>query len=360
MVNLKMAVQNPSFLMHRENGRGFGYAFEFIKLFRPMIYLTSWSQIWNYTRALRNLGLNPLHYRFLLSQSSLNRHADILISFNGHMDQPGNCPIKGFHGLKIAHVGEFFRNPRIASQNLINSGVDYLLGFGDHPKHSELFRQHYSYYQEKLLPVPVGFSAPYIKRRAFDSRIPKCLLAVQTPGHVCDPADREGCKDYYEYYSYHDVSFPWLAHLREHHFELSNLLDMHVEEDLFHGMSSPITCSKLNEYMLFAAEGGLLGYPCARIFEGVAAGAILIAPEHDSLKSIGFEHGKNCLMHKPVDQKDFKSTLSEALKNIPELAKIADQATHWVHTCFSRDSIARWLHDCILELASDHMTHQVR
>lgn len=348
---MKIAIQNPRFLFEESSSRIHSYGFEFLRIFHPAIFLTNWSQIWSYTKRLRQLGLNPLSFKFLMSQGALNRHADVLICFNGDLADPSNCPTGHFQGLKIAHVGEFYKSPRKACQNLLDAGVDYLMGHGDHAKYSALFCQHFQPFCDKLLSVPIGFSQRFYKRRAFDSRVPRCLLPMQTPGPVCDPNDREACQDYYQYYSYQEVSFPWLAHLRAQFFEISHLLELHVEEDLLHGVSSINTCQRLNEYMMFAAEGGLLGYPCARVFEGVAAGAIMVAPEHGCFKDLGFEHGKNCLFHRPGDMQDFLQCITQGLRSIPDLSKMADEATHWVHASFSRDVIAKWLYESIYELA---------
>lgn len=354
---MRIAVQNPTFIFEDPSNLAAGYAWQFIKHYRPAIYLTEWAQVWAYCKRLKSLGLNPFSFKFLLSEKALNRHAQVLVCFNGQVYDERNCPAKSFTGLKVAHVGQFYKNPKQANERMLSHGVDFVLGHGDHASHSVLFQEHYSSFCDCLLPVPIGFAPQFNKRRAFDSRQPLCLISTQMPGYICDPNDREGCQIYYEYYSQNDVGFPWLQELRKRCLELAHLLQPLEQEDLMSSQVSFKVAKNLNESMLFAVDYNLLGYPSARVFEGLAAGAVLVAPQHAGFKELGFEHGKNCLLHKPGDIIDFERCIQDALSDIPHLAKIANEATHWVHNSFSHEAIARWLVDSLEEMANSSQVY---
>lgn len=357
---MKIAVQNPSFLLDPGVKRDFSVAFEFIKLAKPAIFLTHWSQVWIYTKRLNQLGLNPLAFKFLISEAALNRYADLLITFNDVAQDSLNCPILNFKGFKIAHISSFHRHPQEVSRQLEEAGVDFLWAHGDFGGFSPLFRQYFAAYEDRFLVVPHSFSPHFQKRRAFDSRLPKCAVPVCIESPVCNPQKPGECSAYYHHYSPEDRAFPWLEKLKKHAAELSSLITLLPEEDLIHNRSCPEAVQFLNDNMLFAADSGLFGAPSSRVFEGIAAGAVLIAPRHSSLIDLGFEDEVNCLFHEPGDIEDFKRVLMRALQRKEDLGRIANAATHWVHDTFSAPVIASWLLESLQEVASVAMAGAAR
>lgn len=349
---MRIAVHNPSFLFDSEVKRDYSVALEFLKLVKPGIYLSHWAQVWAYTKRLNQLGINPLSYRFFFSEASLNRHADLLISFSDVAQDPVNCPISGFKGLKIAHIASFHRHPQEISQQLKKARVDYLWAHGDFEGFSPLFRQYFADYEDSLLVVPHSFSPSFQKRRAFDSRRPKCAVSVALECVVCDFKKPGDCQAYYRHYSPLDTTFPWLSKLKQYHQELSEYVELLPGEDLVHHKSCPQAPQLLNEYMLFAADIDLFGAPSARVFEGIAAGAVLIAPYRIALEDLGFEDGVNCLFHETQDVRSFETRLKNALSDKEGLGRLANAATHWVHNTFSAPVIARWLWESLQEVAA--------
>jgi hypothetical protein len=349
---MKIAVQNPSFLLDPGVKRDFSVAFEFIKLAKPAIFLTQWSLFWVYSKRLKQLGLNPLSYRFLLSEAALNRHADLLISFNDVAQDSIHCPISRFKGFKIAHLSSFHRQPQEVSQQLEKAGVDYLWAHGDFGGFSPLFRQYFTSYEDRFLVVPHSFSPHFQKRRAFDSRQPRCAISVCMEGPVCMPQRPGDCHAYYHHYSPEDSAFPWLETLKKNAGELSPWVTLLPAEDLIHNRSCPEAAQLLNDNMLFAADSGLFGAPSSRVFDGIAAGALMIAPRHRCFIDLGFEDGVNCLFHEPGNIEDFKRRLVTALANKEEMGRMANAATHWVHDTFSAPVIASWLLESLQEVVS--------
>lgn len=352
---MRVAVQNPRFIFHDELNEVHGYAFAFLRRYRPIIYLSSWKQAswkqaWRYSSRLHQLGMNPFNFKFVYSVRALNRLADVLVCFNGNPQREENCPLRDFQGMKVAHVQKYHHHSIEAYSALTDAGVDYLLGTANHGRHCSFFKRYYPSFIDRVIPVPLGFRTKFSKRRAFDTRTAKCLLARPlSTSYLCDPRDLEGCREYYNFYDDHDLSHPWLYELKNNYAQMEHVLELLSEEDLINQDAGEQAPQKLNEYMMFVNDAGLFCAPDARTFEGVAAGAVMLAPKLPCFLDLGFEDGKNCILHRVGDVQDFYDKLHAYLADRQRLMKIASDATVWMHTNFSHDSIAQNLYASLQE-----------
>lgn len=345
---MRIAVQSPNFLF-ADPARSFtGYEIAFARQHATVIYLPGWK--WRLTRGrgyqalLERHGIGKDRFEFAFSAGELRRKADALVCFNYLPHAAGNQPPRGFSGLKVWHTMDFVFNAPRANEALERGGVRAVMGYCDHSRHSAFFRAHYPRYTGKVIPVPFGFASRFEDRTSMHTRILK-VIALGSVNPVKEPGlPKEACLDAYaNFYPGEQWTHRWRRQLVEHRAELTDLMDSQLP--VWPQTKNPAydAVEMLNRYALFANDEGLMAFPPARTYEGMAAGALLVGNQHPCYREIGLESGVNCLLHRPLDVEDFREKVRYVLEHPDVLAQIASAGKQWVRERFTHASIAHGL-----------------
>lgn len=349
---MRVAVQSPYYAFADQNSNFNGYDFEFLKQFRPALYFPGWRKI-HYVKlwkALRRHNIDPTTFDWIFSVSELNRKADVLVSFCGRPDLPALAPPRGFKGMKVFHVMDYVFKAKAAADNLMNAGVDYVMGYAAHDKYCSFFQHYYKAYSGKVITVPFGFGKRFEKQTPFEQRIAKCIAAGAV-NPIADPSvSQEELTDYISFYSNQRWTHKWRYELATNAQALGGILDsvLPVWPETKNFKYNAVEL--MSGYQMFANDEGLMAFPPARTYEGVAAGAVMVCSTHPSYGDIGFKDGVNCIMHAPCDLNGFKEKVSHYLSHPQELAMIAQQGHQMVSSKYSHAQIARDLHSHIQKL----------
>lgn len=350
---MRFAVQSPYFLFADPNKNFTGYDFEFFKLYKPAIYFPGWRKI-NLLRVykrMKELGLNPQDYSFVFSIAELNRKADVLLGFCGRPDLPALKPPKKFKGLKIYHVMDYVFQAEKCYDSLKEGGVDYVMGYTNHGEYCTFFRKYYPDYSGKVIPVPFGFGERFKKKIPFQSRIQKCIAAGSV-NPVDDPVvkDKAELREYKAFYADEKWTHKWRYMLAVNESSLSGIMDSVLPK--FPETKNPFydAVELFNKYQLFANDIGLMAFPPARTYEGIASGTVMVGERHPCYKDLGFKDGVNCLLHSPQDLEGFRKKINDHLRQPKRLEEIAEAGYSLVVKKYSHKQIAQDLFQSISRL----------
>ena len=349
---MKIAIHSPYFLFADPEINYNGYDLAFFEQYKPAIYFPGWRRV-NLLRAykaIKQLGINPAEIEFLFTERELNKKADTLIGFCGRPDLTGLKPPKKFRGMKVFHVMDYVFCAKKANQALEDARVDYLMGYTEHDKYCPFFQTYYPKFTNKVLAVPFGFGKRFTSRTPFLEREKKCIAAGSV-NPVDDPEvkQREELNEYRHFYKQEQWTHRWRKKLSDHENELNVIMDSVLPKFPQTKNLSYNAPQLFDKYQLFANDEGLMVFPPARTYEGVAAGSVLVAAEHPIYRALGFEDGVNCILHKPLDIEDFKNKILHYLKDERSLETIAEKGKLLVRTRYSHEAIAQKLHKTLLE-----------
>jgi hypothetical protein len=349
---MRCAIQSPYFLFADPATNFNGYDFEFFKIFKPIIYFPGWRKI-NLLRAYRRikqLGLNPDEYPFAFSVSELNRKADVLLGFCGRPDLPALQPLRSFQGMKVYHVMDYVFEAGKSHHFLKQGGVDYVMGYTNHGEYCPFFRKFYPTYIDKVISVPFGYGERFSNKKPFHYRLKKCIAAGSV-NPVEDPAvkNREEIKEYTDFYIKEKWTHKWRHMLSENEEKLQDVMDSVLPH--YPATKNPKynAAQLFNDYQLFANDEGLMGFPPARTYEGVASGAVMVASNHPSYKDLGFQDEVNCILHNPYDIQQFKEKIAYFTSKPEKLAEIALAGHLMVTKNYSHRQIALDLFQTIFQ-----------
>jgi hypothetical protein len=349
---MRIAVHNPRFFTDPV-GNYNGYNLAFVRQYKPLIFLSGLTRgrLFRIRRQMQACGLNPDDYTFLLTESALRRHSDVLINFNGLPYVRGNGPVRRFPGLKIWHAFEYVFNANESYALLKAGGVDAVMGYADHGRYCPFFQAHYPEYVGRVIPVPFGFGERFVNTTPFSDRLAK-VVALGAVNPVKDPlAHRFGDLSAYEAFYHNQIwTHAWRHLLREHKESLPDLMDCFLPTPPATKSFNYDAVAMLNRYQLFANDEGLMNFPPARTYEGVAAGAVLVCSDHPVYSDLGFVDGVNCLRHPRHDIYGFRARVTAALADPAQLGRIAATGTAMVRSRFSHAAVAEKLHADIAAL----------
>jgi hypothetical protein len=345
---MRIAVQNPGFLFLDQRRNFDGYNFEFFTRFRPAIYLTGWkstvSRGWKWRRRLRELGLEPGSFEFIFSPRELRRKADVLLCFNQAACLPPNQPPRAFDGLKIWHVMDFNYRASDCYRALQTGGVDAVMAYTALDRHCAFFQHYYPGYVGRTIPVPFGFGPRFEPKTPFAERIPKVVAMGAINPVDQGAAPPSPLDEYAAFYREHRFSQAWRRRLAENEERLAGILESFLPK--FPEISRPgdDPVEMLNRYALYANDDSICHFPPARTYEGAAAGAVMVAPDHPCFRELGFEHGVNCLLHRPMDVDDFAGQVGAFLQQPERLAEVATRGCEMVRSQYTHAAVAGRLH----------------
>ncbi|BDI28887.1 hypothetical protein CCAX7_009380 [Capsulimonas corticalis] len=347
---MRVAIQNPNLAL--DQSRNFnGYDFEFLRQFKPIIYVPDLRGVPRRYKALLQLGWKPQEIRFAVGPRQLNHMADVLVCFAGTPYDLRNKPPRDFHGLKVFHVMDYVFRAEESHQILADSGVQYVMGYTDHGKYCPFFQKYYPSFCGKVISVPFGYGARFENKLPYADRTPK-VIALGSVNPVDDPAvpDRAMLKEYIDFYANVRWTHQWRRILAENEENLANIMDSQLPH--FPETKNPDydAVAMMNQYRMFANDEGLMEFPPARTFEGTAAGCVMVSSDHASYGDYGFLDGVNCVMHRRHDLSDFQEKVRYYIDHPDKLAQISQNSTEMVRTRYSHPQIASDLHEHLREL----------
>lgn len=350
---MRVAVQYPQFL-RRNQARNFdGYNFEFVRQFRPLIYLPFWrhriSRASRWRKDLLQNGLDPDDFEFIYTVEELNRRADVLVCFNQAACLSGNQPPKNFNGLKIWHVMDFNFRAAECYELLRERGVEFVMAYTRLDRYCGFFRRFYPGYIEKVISVPFGFGKRFQNQTVFAERILKVLaMGAINPVNQDLASGDQVLREYCEFYREFPFSQMWRHKLAKNQDALSDLLESYlpVYPQISRPTDDPVTL--LNRYALFANDESICEFPPARTYEGTACGAAMVSSDHECFKELGFKDGINCIMHHRQDLESFREKVKYYLARPVELAAIAQRGCEMVRARYTHEAVAQKLHADIL------------
>jgi hypothetical protein len=353
---MRIAVHSPYYAFVDQNTNYNGYDFEFLKQFKPALYFPGWRKV-HYLKlwkALKSHGINPGDFQWITSLADLNRKADVLVSFCGRPDLPALAPPKAFNGMKVFHVMDYVFRASAACDSLVKGGVDYVMGYASHDRFCAFFQHYYQPYVGKVIPVPFGYGKRFEQLTPFSNRINK-VIAAGSVNPVEDPAvpDKEELSEYISFYSHERWTHKWRYQLAHSADDLKDVMEsvLPVWPETKNWKYDAV--GLMNSYKLFANDEGLMAFPPARTYEGVAAGAVMVCSDHPSYTELGFRDGENCIMHKSGDLNDFREKVSHYLNHNDRLAKIAESGRRMVSERYSHSQIAHDLYQKLQRLYNE-------
>lgn len=344
---MRIAVQNPMFA---DVGGLHGWILEFFRLYNPTIYINDIRYIPRLLYFFWRWRLNPLDYRVVYSLSSLNKNVDVLTCFNGRPDLKRNCPPLGFSGQKYAHVMDYMYCAKEACDNLAGNDVDYVLGYTDHGKHDPFFRKVYAPYTDKCIGVPFSYASRFVDNKDFDGRINKCV-AIGSINPVDSPYVNSGeWRDFVEFFAKKEK---WAHKFRrmivEHLPELQDEVDSYLPSSDSRQRWDYDIVAVLNDYRMFTTCESIMFYPSVKVYEGCAAGSVLVCSDHPCYDDLGFEDGVNCIKHKQFDIQSLKERIIYYQSHPGKLHEIAKNGHALVTEKYNPKAVANDLFQAITE-----------
>lgn len=339
---MKIAVQNPLFIFADQERNFNGYNFSFLKNHAQYIYL---SRPWEYNKyktRLNHLGLSNVQIKFT------SRNLDVLIHFDGLPYHRYRKPSSKFSGLKIWHTMDYVFHASEASESLYNSGVDFLMGYANHDRLCPFFQKYYAKFTNRVISVPFGFGERFQYLKSFEKRSNLCLAAGSV-NPVNDPeCSPESLEEYRLFYKEQQWTHKFRRKLAENSQELEPLITSLLP--IFPQTKNPAydPVFELNQHKFFVNDEGLLNFPPARTYEGIASGAIMVANRNAIYDELGFKNRHNCLYFEKDDISSFEKVLSEASANLDEM-KVIQENSLKLSSNYTHDKVAESLYHNVSE-----------
>ena len=258
---------------------------------------------------------------------------------------------KSFNGIKFYHVQDYQYMSSTCHQYLIDSKIDYLLGYSKHSLHCEFFRKFYSKYFNKIIGVPFGYSPKFFEYNDFHKRKKKAVGsgAIEKFDWKDNKKYWKKTSEYYAFFSKKNNSMHELRYLiYQNNNLLKNLIDckFNIKSEKYNYIKD---YNKLfNDYMFFVNDESLLNFPPIRTYEGCAAGSIMICNNSSCYEEIGFIDNQNCIMFEKNNLNDLRDKIRYYVNNPTLTLKIREKSLNHVKN-FTHKNIAIGLYNKIIE-----------
>lgn len=353
---MRIAVQNPNM---REGPllSYVGGCVRFAEMFADVLYLP---QMKEEDPALAEQARNGLTVggslegrpvEVVFDGSALNDRADVLVCFTGMPWEQWHEPPAEFTGMKVFHVSDYVFNPRESHEALRNGGVDYVLGYTAHDRYDLFFSRMYPTYNGRVIPFPFGFGDRFLVDMPFSQRRPKVVgLGAVNPTGLQEATRPAILSEYIAFHEPEMWTHRWRRMLFENAAELADIFESRYPAYPDTNNLEYDAVLELATHAMFANDVGLMNFPPARTYEGLAAGAALVCDGHPSYADLGLVNGVNYIVHKPHDIEDFRRTVESYLAEPAELERVANAGRDLARTHFTHDAVATKLRDDIYAL----------
>lgn len=352
---MKIAIHNPQFIFQDQTRNFNGYNFEFLKNHTDIIFLSKPWHIFKYKKRLKELGLDIDKFEFIFSISTLNKKADVLLSFNGVPYIKYFAPPKRFTGLKIWHTMDYVFKASESNKILVENGVDYVMGYTRHDLYCPFFQKYYANFKNRVIAVPFGYGKRFDEITQIKNRNKK-ILGIGSINPVKDPLVEESILD--EYINFFDEKFAHTirAMFREKEYELSDIFDSFFPSNGKTKNPDYDPVELLNKYMFFINDATIMNFPPARTYEGIACGSIMIGDNHECYKSLGFVDNSNCILFNYDKNgkylEEIKNKILDLINNENKILEISQNAKK-LSKQFTHSNIAALLYIKIKDLKNE-------
>ena len=341
---MKIAIHNPTFFLQNQEKNFCGYNYEFLIRYASVFYVTDLRKIGQYKRKL--LEHNRGDIKIVSSMKQLNRYADVLISFNGVPYKILYHPPKKFLGMKIYHVMDYVFEASKSNRALLDAKVDYVMGYCNHYKYCNFFKRYYGDYKGKIIEVPFGYGKRFQKKESFDKRINKAIAlgSVNPVNNVKGNA----LKEYQEFFSDEEFTHKLRRMIVVHREEWKECIDemLPTYPETKNPYYNPV--EELNKYTMYINDAGLMNFPPARTYEGIACGCVMVAEKLPIWEELGFQDEKNCILFERGNYSDMLKKIKHYIMHKDELKKI-QEGTMILATRYSHEEVAARLFANIME-----------
>ena len=341
---IRIAVHNPIFLLQDQYKNFNGYNYVFTLKYADVLYITDYRNICEYKKKLKELNREDI--RIVYTTTALNRMSDIVIGFSGRVDKLLHCCSAHYHGLKIYHVMDYVYCAHKANNKLKKRKVDYVLGYCNHGKHCGFFQKYYSGYKDKVIAVPFGFGERFKAYKPFNERINKAI-ALGSVNPINDAKDKS-LKEYAAFFDSeeftHKLRRAVVLHRDEWREYIDDKLPTHPETK--NPFYDPV--EELNNYTMFINDAGLMNFPPARTYEGIACGCVMVAEDREIYKDLGFVDSVNCILFEPGNYEQMVSKVEFYIKNPQLLINMHDNSVT-LSKKYTHGSVASYLYREVMD-----------
>lgn len=346
---MRIAIQNPD-LLFRNQFRNFnGFDFTFLLNHVSIIYVTSWKRFLYYVYKLIKNKINPLRYQYIFNAYKLNQNADILISFNEPFYFKNYQPPKEFNGLKIWHVMDYVYRASESVGILKKTNVDYLIGYTKQDVYGDFYKYYFVDYIGKTIPLPFGYGKRFICKNSFEKRANK-VIALGSVNPVNDPLVKSGDLD--EYVNFHQDIFwthTFRQIIRENIDKLQDIVDskLPILPSTKNPSYDPV--EELNKYTMFINDEGIMNFPPARTYEGIACGCVMVASKNPIYEDLGFIDGVNYIGFEKNSLEDFRKKVEYYIAH-PDKLQVIQKNSLELAKNYTHEKVAAKLYEDIEKL----------
>lgn len=336
---LRIAVQNPQFIFADQSRNYNGYNYVFFQKYVSVVYRLTMT-------GSREDEKKLYGKKIVYSPEELNELADVLICFNGEPYVYGNEPEKDFTGLKIYHAMDFVCRPEKSNKMYEDADVDYLLGYCDHSKYSVFFRKYYPRYEGRVISVPFGFGDRFLTASKSFRERKNMAVALGAVNPVNDPLCPKGVLDeYVEFYKFVEFTHELRWEISKNREKYRGEIDTEYLPE--YPVTKNMSCNPveiMNDFTMFINDLGIMNFPPARTYEGVAAGCVLVGEKSDVYTSLGFVDGVNAILFEPKNYREMIEKIRFYMNNFDKLEVLHDNAKLLL-TNFTHEKIADLLYN---------------
>lgn len=317
---MKITIQNPQYECHNPEKTLHPYNWYILNKYTKNIFIYNLDFngykiliIW----IIKN-KINIFKFKWIFSIKTLNKHSDILISFNWRPDYDFLCPPLDYKWLKFVHIMDYFVYTKNAYNNLVKNEIDYVLWYNNHWIYDDYFKSIYKNYINKCISVPFSFANRFKNINNFKSRINKCV-ALWAVNFINDNNvinwELDDAKEYFN--KKNEVYFHKFRNMLVENEELlSNEIDSLLINNWKNWNYNIV--DKYNEYKMFTTCESIMNFPSVKTYEWMACWSVFVASDNPCYDEIWLIDWINCIKYKQYDIIDFKNKVIY-YQNNPEL-----------------------------------------
>lgn len=347
---IRIAIQNPIFIFQNQKRNFNGYNYLFFQEYVSVIYVTDYKRYFKYKLKLKELYKKRLiknNIKIILNPFKLKKESEILINFSGRIDKFLKGLPRIYEGLKVCHLMDYNFNPSKMNKKLEKSKVDYILGYCDHYKNSSFFRKYYPKFQNRIISVPFGYGERFEMKLSFDKRINKAIALGSV--NPLNDINNSSLREYEEYF----LGERFTHKLRRKIVENREIWNEWIDDLLptFPETKNPNYLPEdiLNNYKMFINDSGLLNFPPARTYEGIASGCVMIAENLEIYKELGFKDGYNCILFKKGNYDEMVKKIKFYMEN-PQILNEIQKNSLKLSKNFNHKKIAEQLYTNLIKI----------